>query len=147
MPLPASTQDSLQPQLSRDWPRGRFIWITADQQCRIFVNYFDHLKLNVTQQEGNILKAFRRYTELLPGERAWKKVWNRQDKGLRGLQCKIRTFVVSPENIGTGLEVQVKVRLPKLIKVQNAGWWYKCDFPLLKTTLIFVNFPSGSLRS
>lgn len=34
---------------------------------------------------------------------------------------KIRIFVVSPENIGTGLEVQVKVRLPKLIKVQNAG--------------------------
>lgn len=33
---------------------------------------------------------------------------------------KIRIFVVSPENIGTGLEVQVKVRLPKLIKVQNA---------------------------
>lgn len=26
----------------------------------------------------------------------------------------------SPENTGTGLEVQVKVRLPKLIKVQNA---------------------------
>ena len=34
---------------------------------------------------------------------------------------KIRIFVVSPENIGTGLEVQVKVQLPKLIKVQNAG--------------------------
>ena len=34
---------------------------------------------------------------------------------------KIRIFVVSLENIGTGLEVQVKVRLPKLIKVQNAG--------------------------
>ena len=34
---------------------------------------------------------------------------------------KIRIFVVSPKNIGTGLEVQVKVRLPKLIKVQNAG--------------------------
>ena len=33
---------------------------------------------------------------------------------------KIRIFVVSPENIGTGLEVHVKVRLPKLIKVQNA---------------------------
>lgn len=26
----------------------------------------------------------------------------------------------SPENTGTGLIVQVKVRLPKLIKVQNA---------------------------
>ena len=37
------------------------------------------------------------------------------------LDFKIRIFVVSPENIGTGLEVQVKVRLPKLIKVQNAG--------------------------
>ena len=48
--------------------------LAADQQCRIFVNYFDHLKLNVTQPGGNILKAFRRYTELLPGERAWKKV-------------------------------------------------------------------------
>lgn len=37
------------------------------------------------------------------------------------VDLKIRIFVVSPENIGTGLEVQVKVRLPKLIKVQNAG--------------------------
>ena len=34
---------------------------------------------------------------------------------------KIRIFVVSPENIGTGLEVHVKVRLPKLINLQNAG--------------------------
>lgn len=47
------------------------------------------------------------------------EIKTRQEKGLRGLQntdfCRVHR-----ENIGTGLEVQVKVRLPKLITVQNA---------------------------
>ncbi|CAH3190429.1 unnamed protein product, partial [Porites evermanni] len=99
MPLPASTQDSLQPQLSRDMPRGRFIWITADQQCRIFVNYFDHLKLNVTQPGGNSTSLKHLEDTATCMEESLKQTGQRFAWTLKYgfLSC-------SPENIGTGLE-------------------------------------------
>ncbi|XP_020612226.1 creatine kinase M-type-like [Orbicella faveolata] len=57
--------DSFPPQLSRDWPKGRFIWFTAGRQRRIFVNFIDHMKLVITQPGGDLQKAFRQYSKLL----------------------------------------------------------------------------------
>ena len=47
--------DSFPSQLSRD----RFVWFTGDRQCRIFVNFLDHIKLYISQPGGDIQKAFR----------------------------------------------------------------------------------------
>ena len=106
--------DSFPPQLSHDWPEGRFVWFTGDRQCRIFVNFLDHIKLYINQPGGDIQKAFRQYSELLLSleeslKRSGKKfMWS----------SKYGFLTSSPNNIGTGLEVRVRVRLPKLIKVR-----------------------------
>ena len=106
---------SFPPQLSRDWPKGRFIWFTADRQCRLFVNFIDHIKLVITQSGGDIQKAFRQYSELLSAmegcltRKGNKFMWS----------SKYGFLTSSPNDIGTGLEVQVKARLPKLIKVKT----------------------------
>lgn len=116
-----SIPDSFPPQLSRDWPKGRFMWFTADRQCRIFVNFIDHLKLVITQAGGDLQKAFRQYSELLSAieERLTRKgkkfMWS----------SKYGFLTSSPHDIGTGLDVQVKARFPKLIKVKtmyNITW-------------------------
>ena len=107
--------DSFPQQLSRGWPKGRFVWFTADRQCRIFVNFLDHIKLYITQPRGDLQQAFRQYSELLSSieeclKRNGKKfMWN----------SKYGFLASSPNNIGTGIEVKVRVRLPKLIKVRN----------------------------
>ena len=107
--------DSFPPQLSRDWPEGRFVWFTEDRQCRIFVNFLDHIKLYISQPGGDIQKAFRQYSELLSSleeslKLSEKKfVWS----------SKYGFLTSSPNNIGTGLEVRVRARLPKVIKVMS----------------------------
>lgn len=53
------------PQLSRDWPKGRFVWFTEDRQCRIFINFLDHLKFSINSPGSDIQKAFKKYCELL----------------------------------------------------------------------------------
>ena len=72
-------------------------------QCRIFVNYFEILKLYITQPGGNILKAFKRYSELLEsGEGSLKQTGERF-----AWTSKYGFLSCSPENIGAGLELQV----------------------------------------
>ena len=111
------------PQLSRDWPKGRFIWVTADRQCRIFVNFIDHMKLVITQPGGDIQKAFRQCSMLLSAIDAC--LTRKGNKFMCSSVMRYGFLTSSPHDIGTGLEVQIKARLPKLIKVKtmyNKTW-------------------------
>jgi len=107
--------DSFPPQLSRDWPKGRFIWFTGGRQRRIFVNFIDHMKLVITQPGGDIQKVFRQYSKLLSAiegcliRKGNKFMWS----------SKYGFLTSSPHDVGTGLEVQVKARFPTLIKVKT----------------------------
>ena len=107
--------DSFPPQLSRDWPKGRFIWFTADRQCRIFVNFIDHMKLVITQPGGDLQKAFRQYSKLLSAiegcliRKGNKFMWS----------SKYGFLTSSSHDVGTGLEVQVKARVSKAYKGEN----------------------------
>ena len=88
---------------------------TADRQCRIFVNFIDHMKLVITQPGGDIQKVFRQYSKLLSAiegcltRKGNKFMWS----------WKYGFFTSSPHDVGTGLEVQVKARFPTLIKVKT----------------------------
>ena len=110
--------DFFPPQLSRDWPKSWFIWFTADRQCRIFVNFVDHMKLVITQPGGDVQKAFRQYSKLLSTmegcltRKGNKSMWS----------SKYGFLTSSPHDIGTGFEGQVKARLPKLIKVKTMDY-------------------------
>ena len=103
------------PQLSRDWPKGRFVWFTEDRQCRIFVNFLDHIKCYINLPGGDIQNAFRKYCELLSSVEEGLK---RNGKSFMW-SSKYGFLTSSPNNIGTGLEVQVRVRLPRLIRVRS----------------------------
>ena len=107
--------DYFPPQLSRHWPKGRLIWFTGDRQCRVFVNFLDHIKLVITQPGGDLQKAFRRYSELLSCIED-----NLKPKGKKFMWSSKYGFLASsPHNVGTGLEVQVNVKLPQLSKVKT----------------------------
>ena len=118
--------DSFPPQLSRDWAKGRFIWFSADRQCRILVNFTDHIELVITQSGGDIQQASRQYSELLSAVEGCltrngnKFMWS----------SKYGFLTSSPHDIGTGLEVQVKARLSKLIKVKTM--FKKCITPVFE---------------
>ncbi|XP_058942311.2 creatine kinase M-type-like [Pocillopora verrucosa] len=103
---------SLPPQLSRDWPHGRFVWLAENRQCQIFINFEDHLKVVITQTGGDIQRAFRRYSEILSSIEEGLK---RNEKKFMW-SSKYGYLTSSPHNIGTGLEVEVEVRLSKLCK-------------------------------
>ncbi|KAJ7365022.1 Creatine kinase S-type, mitochondrial [Desmophyllum pertusum] len=70
------------------------------------------MKLVITQPGGDIQKAFRQYSELLSSvEGSLKR------KGKKFMwSSKYGYLTSSPHNVGTGLEVQVNVLLPKLSK-------------------------------
>ena len=73
------------------------------------------MKLVVTQPGGDLQKAFRQYSELLSSIEE-----NLKRKGRKFMWSSKYGFLASsPQNVGTGLEVQVKVRLPKLSKVKT----------------------------
>lgn len=129
---------SLPPQLSRDWPHGRFVWLAENRQCQIFINFEDHLKVVITQTGGDIQRAFRRYSEILSSIEEGLK---RNEKKFMW-SSKYGYLTSSPHNIGTGLEVEVEVRLSKLCKVgkfnfykliivtrwESSGiWWEELD--------------------
>ncbi|XP_078367858.1 creatine kinase, testis isozyme-like [Oculina patagonica] len=104
--------DSFPPQLSRDWPKGRLIWFTEDRECRVFINFLDHIQLVITQPGGDLQNVFRKYSELLSSIEG-----NLNRKGKKFMwSSKFGFLASSPHNVGTGLEVQVKVRLETLCK-------------------------------
>jgi len=73
------------------------------------------MKLVITQPGGDLQKAFRQYSKLLS---AIKGCLTR--KGNKFMWTSKYGFLTSsPHDVGTGLEVQVKARLPKLIKVKT----------------------------
>ena len=73
------------------------------------------MKLVITQPGGDIQNAFRQYSKLLSAiegcltRKGNKFMWS----------SKYGFLTSSPHDVGTGLEVQVKARLPKLIKVKT----------------------------
>ena len=73
------------------------------------------MKLVITQPGGDLQKAFRQYSNLLSRiEESLKR------KGRKFMWSSKHGFLASsPHNVGTGLEVHVKVRLPKLSKVKT----------------------------
>ena len=72
------------------------------------------MKLVITQPGGDLQNAFRQYSKLLSAIEGCLK-----RKGNTFMWSSKYGFLKSSlHNIGTGLEVQVKARLPKLIKVK-----------------------------
>ena len=79
------------------------------------------MKLVITQPGGDIQKAFRQYNKLLS---AIEGCLTRKGNNFMW-SSKYGFLTSSPHDIGTGLEVQVKARLPKLTKVRtmcNKTW-------------------------
>ena len=96
------------------------------------------MKVVVTQTGGDIQRAFRQYSEILSSIEDGLK---RNEKKFMW-SSKYGYLTSSPRNIGTGLEVEVEVRLSKLCKVgkfnfykliivtrwESSGiWWEELD--------------------
>ena len=71
-------------------------------------------------QEATFLKHLEDTTSCCRESVHGRKFETDRTKVCVDFNAKYGFLSCSPENIGTGLEVQVKVRLPKLMKVQNA---------------------------
>ena len=85
-------------------------------QTMSYICYFiGHVKLVITQLGGDIQKAFRQYNKVLSATEGCLT-----GKGNKFMWSSKYGFLTSsPHDIGTGLEVQVKARLPKLMKVKT----------------------------
>ena len=96
--------------------KTQWIWWTRDQKCKVYINFRDHLAVVASQSGGDIQATF--------------KIWS---KLLQCLETNLKTmkqeFLVSKkygflttllQDVGRGLRVEAKVKLPCLGKVRTA---------------------------
>ncbi|XP_068444810.1 zgc:172076 [Clinocottus analis] len=96
--------------VARDWPDARAVWASQDGSLLVWVNMEDHLRLVSRRDDANVAEAFKCicinlqkleafYRELRHGF-AWKQ--------------QLGWVSSSPADVGTGLRVQVHLRLRHL---------------------------------
>jgi protein-arginine kinase len=109
--------------LGRDWPEARAIFVTGncattgvmrDTDVAAWINQEEHLQLRCQRKDANVKAAFGRVLEL---ERELQGILERthgQQPAFAAPDSSFGHLSASPENVGTGLRVEVFARLPKL---------------------------------
>ncbi|XP_047433525.1 zgc:172076 [Mugil cephalus] len=107
---PSSSQ--LRTGVARDWPDARAVWLSEDDSLVVWVNMEDHLRLVSTRNDANVAKAFRwicinlQKLEEFYRELRHPFIWKQQ----------LGWVTSSPADVGTGLRVNVHLKLQLLPK-------------------------------
>ncbi|XP_034445721.1 creatine kinase B-type [Hippoglossus hippoglossus] len=105
---PSSAQQRIG--VARDWPDARAVWLSDDGSLVVWVNMEDHLRLVSTQDDGNIVEAFKCNCTNLQKLGAYYRefkhpfIWKQQ----------LGWVMSSPADVGTGLRVSVHLKLQHL---------------------------------
>ncbi|XP_069386161.1 creatine kinase M-type isoform X3 [Paralichthys olivaceus] len=105
---PSSSQQRIG--VARDWPDARAVWISNDGSLVVWVNMEDHLRLVSTQDDANMVEAFKRICINLQKLDAYYRefkhpfIWKQQ----------LGWVTSSPADVGTGLRVSVHLKLQQL---------------------------------
>ncbi len=92
--------------ISNDWPYGRGMYISRDEDFLVWVGEEDHMRIMAMQRGGNLNKLFERLSS-----------------GLIKLQALLPSFATSPTygnvtscptNLGAGMRASLHMKLPKL---------------------------------
>lgn len=92
--------------ISSDWPHGRGIYMSRDEDFLVWVGEEDHLRIMAMKNDGNLNDLFKRLSE-----------------GLEALEKLLPSFATSksygnvsccPTNLGTGMRASLHVKLPML---------------------------------
>ncbi|XP_064105360.1 uncharacterized protein LOC135214834 isoform X9 [Macrobrachium nipponense] len=90
---------------SRFWPKGRGIFLNADDTLVIWVNEEDHLRIISMQEGGNLSEVYGRFV---------RAVAALGDKLPFSSSEHLGFLSFCPTNLGTGIRASVHIRLPKL---------------------------------
>ena len=97
--------------ISADWPHGRGMYVSRDEDFLVWVGEEDHLRIMAMQQGGNLNALFERLRN-----------------GLEHLQALLPAFATSPRygnvtscptNLGAGMRASLHMRLPGLTSNGN----------------------------
>ena len=99
----------------RDWPHGRGIFISKDNQFLVWVNEGDHLRIISMEQGGDVRLVFSRLSRGIEAIEKGLKEATSRDKVFMNDPI-IGMITCCPTNIGTGMRGSVHIRVPKLIK-------------------------------
>lgn len=108
--------------LGRDWPEARAIFVTGhcattgatrDTDLVAWINQEEHLQLRCQRKDADLKAAFSR---VLDAERELQRLLERAhgQPAFAAPDSSFGHLSASPENVGTGLRVEVIARLPKL---------------------------------
>ncbi|XP_072239651.1 creatine kinase M-type [Leuresthes tenuis] len=105
---PSSSQ--LRIGVARDWPDARAVWVSKDSSLVVWVNMEDHLKLVSTRDDANVAEAFKCICITLQKLEEYYKelrhpfIWQQQ----------LGWVTSSPADVGTGLRINVSIKLQLL---------------------------------
>jgi len=98
-----------------DWPHGRGIFVSKDEQFLLWLNEGDHLRIISMQQDGDVKGVFDRLSRGVKAiEDGLKKVTGRDQVFMRN--DVLGMITCCPTNLGTALRGGVHIIIPKLIK-------------------------------
>ena len=98
-----------------DWPHGRGIFVSKDEQFLLWLNEGDHLRIISMQQDGDVKGVFNRLSRGVKAvEDGIKKVTGRDEVFMRN--DVLGMITCCPTNLGTALRGGVHIVIPKLIK-------------------------------
>ena len=104
--------DVMHPCMMRDWPDGRSIFASNANDFFVEINMQDHLRFVSIQEDGNLILAFSRCCE---GLRQVENFLNKDEYHF--MHSAARGYITTcPGNLGTGMQVLVRMRIPKLLE-------------------------------
>jgi len=97
-----------------DWPHGRGIFVSKDEQFLLWLNEGDHLRIISMQQDGDVTAVFDRLSRGVKAiEDGLKQVTGREQVFMR--DDVLGMITCCPTNLGTALRGGVHIKIPKLI--------------------------------
>ncbi|KAK3728143.1 hypothetical protein QZH41_019453 [Actinostola sp. cb2023] len=95
---------------ARDWPDARGIFISSDKSFMVIVNETDHLQIVCLSKESHLLATFNK---LCQGLSLLEEELQRNGEEI-AWSDHLGYIVSDPANLGTGLDIKVRVKLRRL---------------------------------
>jgi protein-arginine kinase len=108
--------ESFPPFQPSDCPDGRVIWWTENRKYKAFINFLDHIKFVISLPRGYLQHALRDYMDLV--SHVEKILKEKENRGF-AWHSKYGYLTSCLADMGTGLHVEVKVRLAMVHKVTS----------------------------
>lgn len=95
-------------------PDGRILWWTENRKCKLFINFFDHIKFVISNTNGDLRQAVREYMEILAEvEQTLRRKLHKEF----AWSSRYGYLTSDLTDVGTGLHIEVQLRFKMVHKV------------------------------